>query len=367
MAPGAGWGGSSWGGGPWGGFLSETTTEGVTYDVTLDDTIDASDLAFVGTILIPSVIAGAASPTKVEVVFSVAMTINAAFTVPSNYAITEVEGGISIPVLSVEVTGTTPLRRATLELGTPLSSKDYYAIVINPNIISITGHSTTPDTYIFQWADMTRPTVGVPLEIPIRDFSGEVSGGILGNPDGLVFFTPAYETVVDTSTIEVEDVSVCTKAFDEYHLPNPPDPIPLATFGGAVPSLIGPSSVLWAPAHRLGQARLDLELDRSDFFEAAFDGPAYAELVETIDITRASFLNDVRWKTFPGTGATVFSTADNLTSIGPGPTTLRTLDWPKVVLTDSFPITDRLYINVQDIETLQDNLSVTESLTIQML
>lgn len=364
MPPG-GFGGSSWGGGPWGGSLTVIDHQATVFDVLLTDSVAVEDLAFVGTIIIPHPVVGADSPTKVQVNFRVPMSLSGAFTNPSNYIITEVEGGISVPVLSITISGPAPHSVAVLELGSSLSSKDYYSLEINPSIVSVTGHSSVPDIVIFQWADMTRPLFGVPLEISIEDFSGEVSGGILGNPDGLVFFTPAYDTVGGTSTIEVEDVSVCTTAYDEYHLPRPLDPIPLMTFGGSVPSLIGSSSVLWAPADRLGQARLDLEVDHSELFVPAYDSPAYAELVETIDISKASFLNDTRWKTFPATSALQFKTASNLSPIGPGPTSLRTLDWPKIVLFDPIPVTDMVIINIQDVELDTDDVAIVGGLIVQ--
>lgn len=263
----------------------------------------------------PSFLAGAVSPFKVEVLFSVAMTVDSAFHNPNNYAITEVQGGIPLPVVSVTSSGT---RRAILELDGQLSSKDFYTIVLNPGVISLTGDPVSPNTHIFQWADMSLPRG--PLEIPIKDFSGKVVGGLLGNSEGLVFFTPAYNTVIDTSTIEVDSVSACTMAYDEYHLPAPPDPVPLMTFGGSGLSLIGPGTVLWAPADRLGQARIDLKYDRSDTFSLVTDIFPVGELTETIDILKASFLNDSRWKLYPG-GTFQFKTASNLSSIGPGPTT----------------------------------------------
>jgi hypothetical protein len=150
-------------------------------------------------------------------------------------------------------------------------------------------------------------------------FSGEVSGGLLGQPLGQIYFSPALETAIANSSVEVDEVSLCTRAWDQYTFPELPDPPILYTFSVGETSVIG--NVLWAPAERLGLAQVILHDLRQETMPAAVDGPADATLVETIDITRASFLNDERWKLYDGGGATVFSTADNLTPIGPGPTT----------------------------------------------
>lgn len=361
MAYGVGWGSS-----PWGGSFSATEVEPVLYDIEIDETpiVLTSDI-FIGVHQIPTFLVGAQSPTKVEVVFSVAMSIDSNFVNPARYTLRATEAGTVIPITSVTVSGTAPLRRATLRLGTPLESKEYYSLVVADSILSLTGDPSDPDIYIFQWSDMTTPVFVAPLEIPIRDFSGEVTGGLLGNPDGQVFFTPAYETVGGDSTIELESVSVCTRAYDEYHIPDPPDPAPLLTWRPGITTVIGAGSVLWAPADRLGLPSINLTLLPEDVFQPANDFAVEAELVEPIDITKAGFLNDARWKTFPATGATVFRTASNLTFIGPGPTTPVTLDWPKIVLDDNFPITDQVVVNILDVETATDNVDVVDSLTVQ--
>lgn len=362
MAYGVGWGSSPWGG----SSASASAVVPVFYDIEVDETpiILTSDI-FVGVQQIPAFIVGAQSPTKVEVVFSVAMSIDSNFTNPARYLIRATEGGATISVTSVEVSGPAPLRRATLHLGSALESKEYYSLVVASSIVSLTGDPSDPDIYIFQWSDMTTPVFVAPLEIPIRDFSGEVRGGLLGNPDGQVFFTPAYETVSGDSTIELESVSVCTRAYDEYHIPDPPDPAPLLTWRPGITTVIGAGSVLWAPADRLGLPSINLAFQPGDFFQPANDFAIEAELVEPIDITKAGFLNDPRWKTFPATGATVFRTASNLTFIGPGPTTPVTLDWPKIVLSDSFPITDQIVVNILDVEIVTDSISIVDGLTVQ--
>jgi len=275
--------GSGWSSSPWGGSLIETeSVPGQLYDVDLGtDPVNLSDSGFVNPPT-PTFMAGAEGPMKVGVVFSLPMS--AAALTSTNYTLVEIEGGANVPLDSVQYAGSGSAYKVDLLVSRPLHTKEFYALKLGALIVSTDGIAPLETTYIFQWADMTTALKGRPLEIPIQNFSGEVTGGILGNPDGLVFFSPAYEPVVDTSTIEVAEVSVCTKAFDEYHLPDIPDP-------------------------------------------TDDDNSAVGTLVEPIDITRAGFLNDGRWRTYPpGVGQTTFTTASNLTSIGPGPTDSFTLE-----------------------------------------
>jgi len=319
---------------------------------------DSAD--FLGFALISSFFAGAQSTTKVELVFSTAMEQNAAFTDPASYTITAVTGSVPIPVLSATPSGPEPIRRVTLIVGTLLESLEYYAVVLAPEIVNVLGERPVPHMDIFQWADMTRPRTGRPLEIPIKDFSGEVTDGLLGAPDGQVFFSPALEEAVSSdSTIELETLSVCTRAYDEYRIPNPPDPVVLFTFGPGVTTVTGPSTVLWGDANRLGQAIMSLKETRfSDDVQVGSDFLAAMILQEPIDSTRGGFLNDPRFVMRGGSGSTesvsgteaelgdtatvleslkverlapgftatwdtpvpkYFTTADNLTPIGPGP------------------------------------------------
>jgi hypothetical protein len=339
--------------------ITTDTNTGI-FDVGVNDSIVLTADIFVGLAQIPAFFVAAQSPTKVEVVFSVTMSVDSNFLSAASYTITQVEGSIQIPVLSAVASGPLPIRRVTLEVGVPLESKRYYFLTVGTTVISLTGDSSSPDYARFQWKDQTAPVFIAPLEIPIRDFSGEIHEGILGQPDGLVFFSPALEDVSSTSTIELEQLSVCTRAYDSYEMPNPPDPTPLFTWGPGITAVVGSTSVLWAPHDRLGLPMMNLQYDVKDKFEPAYDLNLSAVLVETIDITKGGFLNDPRWKTFPATSATVFTTAANQTSIGPGPTTSVNLDWPKIYLGDSFPMTDQIILNVLDLE-IHDSVTVTES------
>jgi hypothetical protein len=254
--------------------------------------------------------------------FSTSVTEDAELTDASNYEIRDLQGN-PVAVSSVTTQGPSPISRVTLALGASLDAQKYYVAEVDPSVKTSTGLSMSPATDIFQWQPMQNPINVGPLVIPLDNFSGEVSGGLLGQPAGLVFFSPALDVSVTDSTIQVDEVSLCTRAYDVYEFPEPVDPPTLFTFSAIGPgatAVIGPTTALWSSAERQGIARVNLTDNQEETMPVATDGPADATLVEPIDITRAGFLNDDRWVLYDGVG-TSFITADNLTPIGPGPTT----------------------------------------------
>lgn len=312
-------------------LVSTSPQAGVPYQVTVG-TIHATGggilqpsnqtANFAGYPLLPRFFAAAQSQTKVVLIFSTTMTVDAAFTNPSNYVLTDLNGN-SVPILSVAAQPDNT--RAVLALGTNLVPETYYTITVNSAVHSTLGYSLVQPTDLFQWNAMEAPIKTGPLSIPFGNFSGEVTGGLLGQPAGQIFFSPALLQDAGNSIIQVDTVSLCTKAYDEYTFPQPVDPPALFTFSPNGPSgNIGPSTVLWSPAERQGIAQIILGNSQADTLPDPVDGPCNATLVETIDITKASFLNDPRWEMFPGT--ITFQTASNLAPIGPGPTTHITLE-----------------------------------------
>lgn len=340
---GVGWGGANQSSG---GTLLDVVVEdtlsildapvSMLFSVEVQDTISVTTFIQTGSVaVIPSFKVGVLNHLLIEVIFSTEMAVDPNFTNLANYTLHGLGG--TIPVVTITPKSNT---RALLELGIELVPAETYFLNLASSIVSIDSFTLTPDFAKFQCPN----THVQALEIAIRDFSGEVRGGLLGNPDGQIFFSPAYYSVGAISTLEVEEVSVCTRAYDEYFLPAPPDPQPLFTYGTGVTSVVGSTSVIWAPAERLGQARLDLKSLEKEWPSLPQDYAKPATLVETIDITRASFTNDTRWKTSPGT--LVFKTADNMTSIGPGPTTTVRIDYPKIALVDNFPVVDQVAVAV---------------------
>lgn len=271
---------------------------------------------FLGFPLIPRFFATAQSATKIVLIFSSNMLVNSALVDPASYTVTDLNGN------SVAVVSATPLpdgSRVTLTVGGLTPGGYYVAEVVSGSVQSATGFPLDPTKDLFQWTPQLHLS-GAPISIPFGAFSGEVTGGLLGQPAGQIFFSPALLDEGPNSVIEIDEVSLCTRAYDEYQFPQPVDPPPLFTFGaGFGVTTLGSGAVLWAPAERMGIPRVDLTDQHADTFPDPTDGPCDATLTETIDITKASFLNDTRWELFPGT--MTFQTASNLAPIGPGSTT----------------------------------------------
>lgn len=265
-------------------------------------------------------IAVAQSAQRVQLTFATEMQVDAAFVDPANYTLARLDGS-TLTVGSVEAIGLEN-RHASLTLENDLSPNNSYTVTVGPDVRTSGDEMVLPATVLFTWT----PYAPSPIVLDFERFSGEVSGGLLGQPAGQVFFSPAFEQSAANSILEVDQVSVCTRAYDTYEFPELPDPPILYTFPAPnspqTSSLLNGTTILFAPAERQGLARVNLTYLPEDAYTPPVDGPADAALVETIDITRAGFLNDVRWKTFPADTAEigVFTTADNLTPIGPGPT-----------------------------------------------
>lgn len=261
----------------------------------------------------------AQSTYKVRLTFSEPMTVNAALVNAANYQVTTLDGAL-VGVVTVAQVGTSATR-LELILGDGLAPFIHYSLVVGVAVTTATGGGVAPRRGVFQWKDV----VPRPIRIGLSRFSGQATGGLLSPTGaGQVFFSPAFGAPAANSVIEVESLTVCTRGYDVYTLPSIPDPVVLMTFPAPAGSsaVTGPAGgVLRASAHRLGLAEMRVSDVREDTVPAPVEGPAEGLLVEPIDITRASFLNDDRWSTFPATGASLgaFRTADNQTSIGPGP------------------------------------------------
>ena len=149
---------------------------------------------------------------------------------------------------------------------------------------------------------------------------------LLGVPLGQVFFSPSLDVALPaaSSTIQVDSVSVCTRAFDVYEIPEIPDPKPMMTWGAVLPYnasvLNDTDDVIWATADRLGLAHVNLTDRPEDTWGGATDGPADATLQETFDQSRVALLNVDDWVLYDGVG-TAFICAENLTPIPAGTTT----------------------------------------------
>jgi len=283
----------------------------------LDPNFD--EYSFPGFPIAPTFFAAAQSRTKVQLIFSTEMLQNAEFSDPASYQLTTL-GGTPVAIASAAIYGPTPVRRLDLTLGADLEPGGHYVLtILDPAVQTAGGLPIYPTTDLFQWAEAAGWVGDSPLSIAIDEFSGEVSGGLLGQPLGQVFFSPALEASAANSSIQLDEVAVCTRAYDTYTFPELPDPEPLMTYGGAILTTIG-DNVLWAPAPRLGLATFTISDLREDTLPTVVDGPADATLQETFDQSKVALLNVEDWVLYDGVG-TSFICADNLAPVGPGATT----------------------------------------------
>ena len=304
---------------------------GITYTVTVDqarslvgDSLDPrlKTATFDGLTPSAGFHAVATKVTRVRLVFDTTMRNDSYLKSPLSYEIWSLFGS-SIGIDSVTVENLSNVRSVVLELSTPLQAESFYVVHIGPHVRTLLGMPVYPDTSIFQWVGGTG-TIIVPMSL----FSGELKGGLMGGHGGLVFFSPALEQAAADSIIEVDEVSVCTKAFDEYHIPRLPDPSVLYTFGSGTHSVLGQDAVLWAPRPRIVEAQVNLSDLRRDSTPTPVDSRCIATFTEPWDHTYISLLNNSAWKLFDnaGTPPTYFFTANNLAPIPPGPTTTRILE-----------------------------------------
>jgi len=291
------------------------------------DPIDLAnnDATFAGFPIAPTFFATAQSRTKVQFTFAQEMTQNAELLDPASYSITDLQG-TPVPITSIALAGPAPVSRIAFTLGAELDPGGYYvANILSLAVVTIVGVSITPPTDLFQWGEMQEAVRHLrPMEVRIQDFSGEVSGGLLGEPFGQVFFSPSLDAAAPNSSIQVDSLAVCTRAFDVYTVPVPPDPPVLATWSPNAPvtTLGGDTtdSVLFAGfdrPNRVQEAQINLSDNPTDTYGGATDGPADATLDEPLDPAFISLMNNPHWETFGGAGVT-FITADNLAPIPAG-------------------------------------------------
>lgn len=272
----------------------------------LDPNLD--EAMFQGILALPSFIAIATSKTRVRAFFSEVMLQNPSLTDTSQYVLTDLNNN-PIPILSVVQEQATDVRSTVLLLGADLTDERHYRLTLLNGIVSEwTLTPVNPDTSVFQF-------VSNPLtqSIPVNLFSGEVQNGLYGIHGGLVFFSPALVNSAANSIIQVEEVTVCTKAYDEYHFPQPLDPPVLFTHGAGVTptpgvTTLNSTAALWAKFPRLVEARFEIGFLPSDTVEPPQDTSVSIVMSEQWDLSYVSLLNSTSWRTFdsdtPYTGAT---------------------------------------------------------------
>jgi hypothetical protein len=295
------------------------------YGQPLDPTLVSS--SFTGIASASTFYAVATGRTRVRAVFAEAMLQNVALTDVAHYSLVNLNN-TTISILSVEIEQN-PTQSVIITLGEDLEDEKQYRLRILSGIVTVSGKVISPDSYVFHWCENAL-NVTIPLDL----FTGEVQGGLYGPHGGLVFFSPALETTTANSIIQVEDVSVCTKAYDEYSFPPVLDPPVLFTHGaGLIPTpnvtTLNSTAVLWAKFPRLMEATLNLDYHVEDTFSRPTDNSCSMTMVQPWDLDYVSLLNNTGWKLFDNAGEppNYFCTANNLAPILPGPTTITVLQF----------------------------------------
>lgn len=200
---------------------------------------------------------------------------------------------------AVSVTDAVPLRAQLTSNAHPNSDP----------IVQVVGS----ESYQIVEALSLTPESGQPLTADQRS--------LFGTPEGLVFFSPSLANVAN-STIQVDEVSTCTQAYDSYVFPEQEEAArPLYTYS-PLKSLtrVGSDVLLRGSATRSGGAVLELAVTEQDQVESAVDLDASFLLVETYPPARASLLSNSGWATFT-TGIVppkyVFKTLDNSSPLPP--------------------------------------------------
>jgi hypothetical protein len=276
---------------------------------------------FTGFPVAPSYFSVGTSPTRIRCVFSAPMLMNAALSDPLSYQVTDLQG-VPLSINSAVPEQSVHPRSVLLTLGTPMKTTAWYQTILTGAIQTETLLSPLPTESVFQFV---QPEASFNVDLDV--FSGEVHGGLFGNPAGLVFFSPALQASIPNSVIQVDEVDVCTTAYDVYSPPSPPDPAPFYTWSPIGPQMtLGQSGItLWAPFPRLFEARFELTFPGTSLVEPmpeAVDGSCSILMREVWDHTYVALLNNPAWKLFDNTGMTtppIFICANNLGPIPPGP------------------------------------------------
>lgn len=307
---------------------------------TLDSSL--SQDTFTGIALDPSFLASGIAKRTIRLSFGTVMADSAELVAPASYTVTDLNGD-PVSILSVaKATAANPMG-VVLTLSSDLQTTESYRVTVSGTVLTLGGLSILPSTMLFTWVETTKD-----FAVPIAAFGGEVQGGPFGEHGGLVFFSPALMTPTANSIIQVEQVDVCTTAYDSYHFPQLVDPKPLYTFlKGLPPSTLDAGSVLWAPWPRLNEAQTNLS---QRLVEAPVPPPedslAVATFTEAYDLTKVSLLNSIAWKLFDNAGEppTYFKTAVNTAPIGPGGVVTVTLEPAEGYGYDALVITDSVVV-----------------------
>ena len=251
----------------------------------------------------------AVSPRKVRVLFNSIMLNDGNLNNTGSYVVKDMFGN-TLSVDSVTPEQPSNISSVALILHNPLNAQGTYQVDISSSVHTTTGHAINPSTVAFTWVDDwigpgDRPGLPDthPIIINVSEFTGEVSGGLFGNPMGQVYFSPALDFPADNSVIQVEEVEVCTYAYDTYTFPQPPlPPQGLYTYGlSSVPNpgnVLGLAVLNGLPALLNNGTQIDLTDYQTDIVPYADDVGCSLYLLQTWNPLYVALLNDPAWVLF---------------------------------------------------------------------
>lgn len=289
---------------------------------------------FTGFPLVPGYFAVATAVRRVRAVFSQAMLNDSNLSDPANYTITDFNGN-AVFILTATPEQSLDPTSVLLALGTDLVESDFYVCTVSSNIKTETGLNVLPPTSVFQWL-----LGNGQFQVPMSSFSGEVQGFPLPVQfGGLVYFSPALNIPTANSIIQVDEVDVCTTAYDTYTFPKVVDPPILITYGGGIVPTPNPDpyllnqTVLWAPFPRNFEAKIELGFTgeaNNEEMPTAVDTSCSVIIKEQFKYGYVAFLNDTAYyllpkSTPPEPTPPMFITANNLSPIPPGKETILVL------------------------------------------
>lgn len=161
-------------------------------------------------------------------------------------------------------------------------------------------------------------SVSVLPELPAHVIDPKIAA-LFEDPEGLVFFSPALVPGgAPNSSIQVDEISTCTTAYDSYTFPQPVDPIPLYTYTPLNAPTLN-NSVLFTSFYRLNEAQHVLHNKPSDTVPIVGDVGTTITLQEVWPPLRVAILNSPGWTLFDNTAPPPydFITADNLSPFPP--------------------------------------------------
>jgi hypothetical protein len=304
-------------------ILDTTPFVGSNYQLTVitaksvfESTLTGQTFNFSGVVTPVRLKVAATHPRRVRVTFDRPMPLSGFLINPSSYALTDYQNVVN-PILTVTPEQQGDPTSLLLTLLNDIEDTHWYHFNVSPTLLAHSGLPLSPRDYTFQWNARTLQT-----EIRENLFTGEYTGGILGQHAGLLFFSPSLEVPSTNSIIQVEDVSVCNKAYDTYVMPQPVDPAPLFLWapGISLENTQLNSSVVWGGPFRLNEISIALGQTEEDTATQAVDGRCVVTLQEEYDPTYVALLNNSHWRLFDNSSPT-FICANNLGPIPPGTTT----------------------------------------------